>query len=66
MSYLDESFGDIPPLKFVTAHEGREAERVKRFIWNRILVLLGRSKEPKANSILEEFDVPPVWDDPLM
>ena len=67
MAYrLDESLGDIPPLKFVTWHEGREAERLTRFIRNRILILLERSKEPEANSILEEFDVPPVWDDPFM
>ena len=65
-SRLDQSPDDIPPLKFVTGHEGREAERLTRFTWNRMLILLGRSKEPEANSILEEFDVPPDWDDPLM
>ena len=67
MAYrLDESLGDISPLTFVTGHEGMEAERLTRFIWNRMLILLERSKEPEVNSILEEFEVPPFWDDPLM
>ena len=43
--------GDLPPLKFVTQREERSAERVTR---------------SDANSILEEFDMPPLWDDPLM
>ena len=57
--------GDVPPIKFETGHQGREAERLTRFIWDRIMRLLVMGKELEANSLLEEFDEPPLWDDPL-
>ena len=64
-SFLDEGSDGLPPLKFVTGHEGREAERLTRFIWERIVWLLERGEEREANSLLEEFDEPPLWDDIL-
>jgi len=57
--------GDVPPIKFETGHQGREAEHLTRFIWDRIVRLLVMGKELEANSLLEEFDEPPLWDDPL-
>ena len=65
VSFLDEGSDDLPPLKFVTGREGREAERLTRFIWERIVWLLERGEEREANSLLEEFDEPPLWDDIL-
>ena len=44
---------------------GKEAERLTRFIWNQVIQLLLAGKELEANSLLEEFDEPPLWDDPL-
>jgi hypothetical protein len=64
-SFLDEGPDDFPPLKFVTGHEGREAERLTRFIWEIIVCLLEHGEEWEANSLLEEFDEPPLWDDVL-
>ena len=62
---FDEGPADIPPLRFDTGHEGREAELVTSYIWKRIMFLLERGKELDANSLLEEFDEPPLWDDLL-
>ena len=64
-SGYDECPDGLPPLKFVTGHEGREAERLTRFIWERIVCLLEHGEEREANSLLEEFDEPPLWDDIL-
>ena len=64
-SFLDEGPDDLPPLKFVTGHEGREAERLTRFIWERIVCLLEHGEEREANALLEEFDEPPLWVDVL-
>ena len=57
--------GDVPPIKFETGHQGKEAERLTRFIWNQVIQLLLAGKELEANSLLEEFDEPPLWDNPL-
>ena len=43
----------------------KEAKRLTRFIWNQVIQLLLAGKELEANSLLEEFDEPPLWDDPL-
>ena len=64
-SFLDEGPDDLPPLKFATGHQGREAERLTRFIWARVVCLLEHGEEREANSLLEEFDEPPLWDDIL-
>tara|TARA_B100002051_G_scaffold80311_1_gene76720 strand:+ start:1419 stop:1628 length:210 start_codon:yes stop_codon:yes gene_type:complete len=64
-SFFDECPDDLPPLKFATGHEGREAERLTRFIWGRIVYLLEHGEEREANSLLEEFDELPLWDDVL-
>ena len=63
--HFDQDPVDVPPVRFVTGHEGKEAERLTRFIWTRIQSLLKRGKALEANSLLEEFDDPPLWDDPL-
>ena len=55
----------MPPIKFQTGHRGKEAERLTRFIWNQVIRLLLAGKELEANSLVEEFDEPPLWDDPL-
>ena len=63
-SGFDEGPGDIPPLRFETGHQGREAELLSRYVWKRIMILLELGKELDANSLLEEFDEPsPLWDD---
>ena len=62
-SFFDEGPDDLLPLKFATGHEGREAERLIRFIWERIVCLLEHGEEREANSLLEEFDESPLWDD---
>ena len=64
-SFLDEGPDDLPSLEFVTGHEGREAERLSRFIWERIVCLLEHGEEREANSLLEEFNEPLLWDDIL-
>ena len=55
----------MPPIKLETGHQGKEAERLTRFIWNQVLRLLLAGKQLDANALLEEFDEPPLWDDPL-
>ena len=65
VSSFDEDAAEIPPLKFETGLEGREAELLNRFIWGRIMVLLESGKELEANSLLEEFEQPTLWNDPL-
>ena len=62
-SFLDEGPDNLPPLKLETGHEGREAERLTRFIWERIVCLLEHGGEREANSLLQEFDEPPLWED---
>ena len=59
-SFFDEGSDDLPPLKFATGHEGREAERLTRFIWERIVCLFQYGEEQEANSLLEEFDELPL------
>ena len=58
--FLDEGPDDLPPLKFATGHQGREAERLTRFIWARVVCLLEHGEEREANSLLEEFDESPL------
>ena len=65
ISRFHDDTGDLPPIKFETGHQGQEAERLSRFIWNQVIRLLLAGKELEANSLLEEFDEPPLWDDPL-
>ena len=65
ISRFHDDAGDVPPIKFETGHQGKEAERLTRFIWNQVIQLLLAGKELEANSLLEEFDEPPLWDDPL-
>ena len=64
-SIFDEGPDDLPPMKFATGHEGREAARLTRFIWERIVCLLERVEEREANSLLGQFDESPLWDDVL-
>ena len=59
-SFFDESPDDLSQLKFATGHKGREAERLTRFIWGRIICLLEHGEEREANSLLEEFDESPL------
>ena len=65
ISRFHDDTGDLPPIKFDTEHQGKEAERLRRFIWNQVIRLLLAGKELEANSLLEEFDEPPLLDDPL-
>ena len=65
ISLFQDDAGDVPPIKFETGYQGKEAERLTRFIWNQVIQLLLTGKELEANSLLEEFDEPPLWDDPL-
>ena len=66
ISRFHDDTGDVPPIKFETGHQGKEAKRLTRFIWNQVIQLLLAGKELEANSLLEEFDEPPLWDDPLV
>ena len=65
ISRFHDDTGDLPPIRFDTGHQGEEAKRLTRFIWNQVIRLLLDDKELEANSLLEEFDEPPLWDDPL-
>tara|TARA_B000000532_G_scaffold89868_1_gene71925 strand:+ start:349 stop:558 length:210 start_codon:yes stop_codon:yes gene_type:complete len=65
ISRFHDNTGDVPPIKFDTGHQGEEAKHLTRFIWNQVIRLLLEEKELEANSLLEEFDEPPLWDDPL-
>ena len=65
ISQFHDDTGDLPPIKFETGHQGKEAEHLTRFIWNQVIQLLLAGKELEANSLLEEFDEPPLWDDPV-
>ena len=53
----------VPPLRFETGLTGGEAERLTHFIWCRIMYLLENGYEQEANSLLEEFDEPGLWDE---
>ena len=64
ISRFQDDSGDVPPIKFRDRVSGKEAERLTRFIWNQVIQLLLTGKELEANSLLEEFDEPPPWDDP--
>ena len=59
ISRFHDDTGDVPPIKFETGHQGKEAERLTRFIWNRVIQLLLAGKGLKANSQLEEVAEPP-------
>ena len=65
ISRFHDAPGDVPPINLETGHQGEEAKRLTRFIWNQVIQLLLAGKELEANSLLEEFDEPPLWDDPL-
>ena len=65
ISRFQDDAGDVPPIKFETGHQEEKAERLTRFIWNQVMQLLLTGKELEANSLLEKFDEPPLWDDPL-
>ena len=65
ISRFQDDSGEVPPIKCETGYQGKEAERLTRFIWNQVIQLLLTGKELEANSLLEEFDEPPLWDDPL-
>jgi len=60
---FEEDPSDIPPLRFKTGHEGREAELLSRYVWKRMMIVLELGQKLDANSLLEEFDEPsPLWD----
>ena len=65
ISRFHDDTGDLPPIKLETGDQGKEAERLSRLIWNQVIRLVLEGKELEANSLLEEFDAPPLWDDPL-
>ena len=65
ISRFHDDTGDVPAIKFESGRQGKKAERLTRFIWNQVIQLLLAGKELEANSLLEEFDEPPLWDDPL-
>ena len=65
ISRFHDDTSDVPPIKFESGRQGKEAERLTRFIWNQVIQLLLTGKELEANSLLEEFDEPPLWDDLL-
>ena len=54
-----------PPIKFETRHQGKDAERLKRAIWNLVIRLLLEDQEWRANLMLKEFDESPLSDAPL-
>ena len=55
----------MPPIKLVTGHAEEDAKRLTQFIWSRVLRLLAMGKEKEAVSLIEEYDDPALWDDPL-
>ena len=62
--YHDDS-ADMPPIKLVTGHAEVDAKGLTQFIWSRVLRLLAMGKEKEAVSLIEEYDDPALWDDPL-
>ena len=65
ISRFHDDTGDVPPIKFESGRQGKEAKRLTRLLWNQVIQLLLAGKELEANSLLEEFDEPPLWDYPL-
>ena len=65
ISRFHDDTGDVPPINFETGHQGNEAERLTRFIWNEVIQLLLAGKELEAKSLLGEFDESPLWNDSL-
>ena len=65
ISRFHDDTDNVPPVKFKTGHQGKEAERLTRFIWNQVIQLLLAGKELEAISLLEEFYELPLWEDPL-
>ena len=65
ISRFHDDTGDVRQRQMCIRDRGKEAERLTRFIWNQVIQLLLAGKELEANSLLEEFDEPPLWDDPL-
>ena len=51
ISRFHDDTGDVPPIKFETGHQGKEAERLTRFVWNQVIQLLLAGKELEANSL---------------
>ena len=51
----------VPPLTF----EGMGDERLDLIIWQRVAWLLMKEQDAEANSLLQEFNLTPLWDDPL-
>ena len=65
ISRFHDGTGDAAQVKFNHRHHVKEAEHLTRFIWNRVITLLLMGKTTEANSLLEEFDQPPLWNDQL-
>ena len=65
ISRFHDGTGDAARLKFNRRQHIKNAEHLTRFIWNRVIKLLLLGKTTEANSLLKEFDQPPLWDDPL-
>ena len=45
ISRFHDDTGDVPPIKFETGHQGKEAKRLTRFLWNQVIQLLLAGKE---------------------
>ena len=40
ISRFHDDTGDVPPIKFESGRQGKEAKRLTRFIWNQVIQLL--------------------------
>ena len=65
ISRFHDDKGDAAQCKVQARHHNKKAEHLSQFIQKRMLTLLLMGKASEANSLLEEFDLPGIWDDPL-
>lgn len=65
ISRFHNDMGDAARCEVQTRHHTKKAEHLSQFIRERVITLLLMGKAKEANSLLEEFDQPQLWDDPL-
>ncbi len=66
MAFLfSQDHPDLPPLVFEVTKPAPSSGKIGQSIWERAAWLMLNGKEAEADALLEEFNLPPSWDDPL-
>ncbi len=66
MAFLfSQDHPDLPPLVLETTKLESSGGQIGRSIWERAAWLMLIGKEADADALLDEFELPPSWDDPL-